>query len=349
MAETYLLPENGDSVIGAISLTTTRYEDTISDLAWAYDQGFREMQHANPGVDPWLPGDGTEVIIPSYYVLPDAPKKGIVINVPEMRLYYYPKPKRGERATVVTYPISIGRQDWATPYGSTSIIGKKKDPTWTPPKSIKKEHAEMGDPLPDVVPAGPDNPLGQFAMRLGKRGYLIHGTNKPYGLGMRVTHGCIRLYPKDIEELFGITKVGTRVQIIDQPYKAGWLRGKLYVEAHPALEEAKQNSQKDYQQLVNLISKAINKTQGQDNVSSNDSKIDWNSLRKISQKQTGIPALVGFREMKSFRNSDLEVAEFGPDLDGKLIMKNQESANDENIGDVSNRTETKQSSYSDLF
>ncbi len=354
-AETYLLPENGDSVIGAISLTTTRYEDTISDLAWAYDQGFREMQHANPGVDPWLPGDGTEVIIPSYYVLPDVPKKGIVINVPEMRLYYYPKPKRDEQAVVVTYPISIGRQDWATPYGSTSIIGKKKDPTWTPPESIKKEHAEMGDPLPDVVPAGPDNPLGQFAMRLGKRGYLIHGTNKPYGLGMRVTHGCIRLYPKDIEELFGITKVGTKVQIIDQPYKAGWLRGKLYVEAHPSLEEAKNNSQEDYQQLVKLISKAMEKMQNQDNLSNNsdNGKIDWNSLRRVSQKQTGIPTLVGFGEMKSFSNSDLEGAESGSELDEKLIINNHigeyETTDVKKIENVDGAGSQQQSSYSDLF
>lgn len=289
LAATYLLPQEGGSVVGAVSLTTTRYEDTISDLAQAYDQGFREMQYANPSVDPWLPGDGTEVIIPSYYVLPDTPRTGIVVNVPEMRLYYYPKPKRGEPAKVVTYPISIGRQDWATPYGKTSIIQKKKDPTWTPPKSIKKEHLENGDPLPDVVPAGPDNPLGLFAMRLGKRGYLIHGTNKPRGLGMRVTHGCIRLYPKDIEELFGITKVGTAVRIIDQPYKAGWLKGKLYLEAHPALDEVEDNSQEDYQRLVNLISKVSEEGDG--------GVIDWNSLRTISQKRTGIPSVVGAKQM----------------------------------------------------
>ena len=284
-AATYLLPEKGDSVIGAVSLTTSRHEDTISDLAWAYDQGYREMRHANPNVDPWLPGDGTEIVIPGRYVLPDAPRKGIVINVPEMRLYYYPKPRKGEPAEVVTYPISIGRQDWATPYGKTSIISKIKDPTWTPPKSIKKEHAEMGDPLPDVVPAGPDNPLGLFAMRLGKRGYLIHGTNKPYGLGMRVTHGCIRLYPKDIEEIFTKVRVGTTVRIIDQPYKAGWLRGKLFLEAHPPLEEAKADSQNEYQRLVNIISKASD--------ADRDGKLDWNSIRTISHEHSGIPLMVG--------------------------------------------------------
>ncbi len=282
LAESFLLPENGDDVIWAIGLTTTRHEDTLSDLAWAYDQGYREIRHANPGVDPWLPGEGTEIIIPSRYILPDAPRKGIVINVPEMRLYYFPKTRESEPARVYTYPISIGRRDWSTPHGVTRIISKIKDPTWTPPKSIKKEHAERGDPLPDVVPAGPDNPLGQFAMRLGIPGYLIHGTNKPYGLGMRVTHGCIRLYPKDIKELFEQIPVGTPVRIVDQPYKAGWLKGKLYIEAHPPLEES---DKKGYQLLVNAISKAFEKV--------GKGKVDWNKVKQVAQEHTGMPVLVG--------------------------------------------------------
>ncbi len=332
-AETYLLPENGDSVIGAVSLTTSRHEDTISDLAWAYDQGYREMRYANPNVDPWLPGDGTEVIIPSRYVLPDAPRKGIVINVPEMRLYYYPKPRKGEPAEVITYPISIGRQDWATPYGKTSIISKIKDPTWTPPESIKKEHAENGDPLPDVVPAGSDNPLGLFAMRLGKRGYLIHGTNKPYGLGMRVTHGCIRLYPKDVEEIFSRVSVGTPVNIINQPYKAGWLKGKLYLEAHPSLEETKTNSNNEYQQLVNTISKASEKI--------GNGKIDWNSIKRISQKKTGIPTLVAINEISVLEQN--EIAASDPISDSEVKEVASES-------DVSIKKEQiPQSSYSELF
>ena len=328
IAETYLLPENSDSVIGSVSLTTSQHEDTISDLAWAYDQGYREMRHANPGVDPWLPGEGTEIIIPSRYVLPDAPRKGIVINVPEMRLYYYPKPRRGEPAEVVTFPISIGRQDWATPQGTTSIISKIKDPTWTPPASIKKEHAEAGDPLPNVVPAGPDNPLGQFAMRLGITGYLLHGTNKPYGLGMRVTHGCIRLYPKDIEELFSRVKVGTKVQIIDQPYKAGWLKGKLYLEAHPPLEEAKASSNTEYQRLVNSISKATENGSG--------GKINWNSIKAISQKQTGIPSLVATGAASIPSVSD--VTETNGAIKDVVIET-----------EVKTQAPVKQSSYSDLF
>lgn len=284
-AQTFLLPANGDSVVGSVSLTTSRHEDTLSDLAWAYDQGFLEMRYANPDVDAWLPGEGTEIIIPSRYVLPDTPRNGIVINVPEMRLYYYPKARHGEPATVLTYPISIGRQDWATPYGTTKIISKVKNPGWTPPASIKKEHAEKGDPLPDFVPSGPDNPLGKFAMGLGKRGYLIHGTNKPYGLGMRVTHGCIRLYPKNIEELFSQVSVGTTVRIINQPYKAGWLKGKLYLEAHPSLEENENKPSTNYQQLVSSIS-AVSLEDGAD-------QINWEQVNAISEKQSGVPVQVG--------------------------------------------------------
>lgn len=284
-AQTFILPENGDSVVGEVSLTTSRHEDTISDIAWAYGQGFLEMRHANPDVDAWLPGDGTEIVIPNFYVLPDTPRSGIVINVPEMRLYYYPKPKRGEPATVITYPISIGRQDWATPYGNTTIISRVKSPGWTPPASIKKEHAENGDPLPDYVPPGPDNPLGDYALGLGKRGYLIHGTNKPYGLGMRVTHGCIRLYPKHIEQLFSKVAVGTRVRIIDQPYKAGWLNGSLYLETHPPLEEQKGDEISSYQQLIATISEA--------SLEDGSDQIDWNAVKAVSDNKSGIPVAIG--------------------------------------------------------
>lgn len=290
-SQSFELPANGDSVLGSLSLTTSRHEDTISDLAWAYDQGFLEMRNANPNVDTWLPGEGTEIIVPTHYVLPQTPRKGIVINVPEMRLYYYPKAKKGETANVVTYPISIGRQDWQTPHGQTRIVSKIKDPSWTPPASIKREHAEMGEILPDVVPAGPDNPLGAYAMRLGITGYLIHGTNKPYGLGMRVTHGCIRLYPKDIEQLFAMTPVNTSVSIINQPYKAGWRNNELYLEVHLPLEEDKSSKQTNYQRLVDAISAvtdAKNLTPEQTRV-----KVDWNRVRSAMQEARGIPVLIG--------------------------------------------------------
>ncbi|MDX1654915.1 MAG: L,D-transpeptidase family protein, partial [Candidatus Competibacteraceae bacterium] len=167
----------------------------------------------------------------------DTPREGLVLNVAELRLYYYPKPKAGEPPVVKTFPVSIGRMDWKTPLGTTQVVAKVKDPAWYPPASIKREHAERGDILPDVVPPGPDNPLGQHAMRLGIPGYLIHGTNRPSGIGMRVTHGCVRMYPEDIASLFPEVPKGTRVTIVNQPMKSGWLADSLFVEYHDPLDE----------------------------------------------------------------------------------------------------------------
>jgi len=154
-------------------------------------------------------------------------------------LYYYPKPKPGEKPVVITYPVSIGRMDWKTPLGTTTIVKKQKDPPWYPPASIKAEHAAEGEILPDMIPGGPDNPLGRYALRLGIPGYLIHSTNKPYGIGMRVTHSCVRMYPEDIEEFFPMVRVNTPVRIVNQSVKAGWLANTLFLEAHTPLDEDK--------------------------------------------------------------------------------------------------------------
>lgn len=236
-AETFPLPPPDQDVIGEIRTTKARQEDTLLDIARAFDLGYQEIIHANPTVDRWLPGKDTQVVLPTRFILPDAPRDGIVLNLPEMRLYYYPKPRPGEPAVVITHPVSIGRMNWRTPLGTTQVVRKEKDPPWYPPASIRAEHAAKGDPLPDVVPGGPGNPLGLFALRLGIPGYLIHGTNKEYGIGMRVSHGCVRLYPEDIESLYQEVPVGTRVHIINQPVKLGRLNGVLYLESHPPLEE----------------------------------------------------------------------------------------------------------------
>lgn len=237
VAATYELPSEYFDVIGTVTTVQSRYEDTLWDIARRTSIGQDQMQRVNPEVDIWLPGEGTTITVPSQHILPRAPREGLVLNLPEMRMYYYPPKKPGQPAQVQTYPIGIGRMDWATPLGSTRITQKTKDPSWTPPKSIRAEHAAKGDPLPSVVPAGPDNPLGRYAMRLGIPGYLIHSTNKPLGVGMRVSHGCIRMLPEDIERLFPQLPVGTPVTIINQPVKAGWYGGKLYLEVHPPLEE----------------------------------------------------------------------------------------------------------------
>ncbi len=236
-AATFDLPSEHFDVIGAVAVVQATYEDTLLDIARRKSIGQDQMERANPNVDRWLPGEGTQVVVPSHYILPRAPRQGLVLNLPEMRMYYFPPKKPGQPAQVQTYPIGIGRMDWATPLGVAKITGKVKDPTWTPPESIRQEHAAKGDPLPRVVPAGPDNPLGRYAMRLSIPGYLIHSTNKPLGVGMRVSHGCIRMLPDDIERLFPQLPVGTPVNIVNQPVKAGWHGGKLYIEVHPPLEE----------------------------------------------------------------------------------------------------------------
>jgi len=275
-AVTFELPAPGDGVVGKTFTLTTRWEETFSDVARIYDIGYRQMVAANPNIDAWLPGEGTEVVIPQQYVLPSGPREGIVINLAELRLYYYPK----DQPVVITYPIGIGREGWSTPTGTTVVVGKKKGPSWTVPDSILKEHEEDGDPLPPVLPPGPNNPLGSHAIYLGMSGYLLHGTNKPYGVGMRVSHGCIRLYPENITLFFQQVEKGTPVRIIDEPYKAGWLKGELYVQVHPPLSEYVEKKGHNYTELVNAVITSL----GED-----ARKPDWSQLQEYADSKTGIP------------------------------------------------------------
>jgi L,D-transpeptidase ErfK/SrfK len=224
-------------VLGELQVTTSRYEDTIPDIARRFDLGFDEVANANPGVDPWLPGAGTRIVLPTQFVLPEAPHDGIVVNLAALRLYYFPKPGKDGRRVVYTYPLGIGKVGWATPEGTTKIVSKRKDPYWTPPASVRKEHKEEGDPLPARVPPGPDNPLGRRAMNLGWPTYLIHGTNKPAGVGVRASHGCIRMLPEDIDQLYEMVPVGTKVTVVNQPIVFRWQRDALYVQSYPPHEE----------------------------------------------------------------------------------------------------------------
>lgn len=236
-AAVYPLPPPDTDVVGQVKVMYAAKDDTLVDIARRHGLGYDEIVHANPGLDRWAPGEGTPIVLPTRYILPNTPREGIILNIAEMRIYYYPKAGVDGERTVATYPVSIGRMDWKTPMGLTKVVAKDVDPAWRPPASIKAEHAAEGDILPDVIPGGPDNPLGRFAMRLGVPGYLIHSTNKPYGIGMRVTHGCVRMYPEDIERLFGMVPVGTPVRLVDQPVKVGRLNGALLLEAHEPLEE----------------------------------------------------------------------------------------------------------------
>lgn len=409
-AENFPLPQAGDDIIGAIRHTKARQEDTLIDIARRFSVGQDEMVMANQNVDRWLPKAGTDVLIPQEYILPDAPRSGIVVNIPEMRMYYFPikarpapakavktkkapapvcKPVAGPAASsktppkapagngktavpakgtpqagkkpatplgksaavplkavagkstasakvtcqpaatakqaeapaaadaqsgfesaggeVISYPVSMGRMDWRTPLGMTRVVDKQKDPSWTPPASIKREHAAKGDPLPDVVPPGPDNPLGKYAMRLGVSGYLIHGTDaaKADGIGMRVTHGCMRMYNEDVAKLFPLIPVGAPVYLVNQPVKLGWKNGWLYMEVSNPLDEdagvrghdpdenvsKAQLDREDAQRASFLLRKAtaeLDKMRAKTGI-----VVSMDKVRKAVNKPTGIPLVIG--------------------------------------------------------
>jgi len=276
------LPLAADShVVGEPRVLVARYEDTFVSIARAHDLGFEELVQANPGVDPWLPGEGTEIHLPTVFVLPHAPREGIVINLPELRLYYFPA---GDSGRVITHPISIGRMDWGTPLGLTSVQSKVVNPSWYPPQSIREEHAADNRPLPQVVPPGPDNPLGSYAMRLGIPGYLIHGTNKPAGVGMRVTHGCIRMFPEDIEALFETVPIGTPVRIVNQPFKLGRNGQGYYLEAHPPLAEGLEDEASKMTELTRAFVAATEEGLG--------NEFSWEIAERIASRSLGIPEFI---------------------------------------------------------
>ena len=286
-ATTYTLAKSDDSVVGDDQTIETVYEDTLYDLAAKYSLGSEELIRVNPGVDPWLPGAGKMLIVPGRHILPPGPREGIVVNLPEHRLYYYPKPtKRGGPIQVISYPVSIGKMDWHTPLGVTHVIQKQKDPTWFPTDSVRKEHEAAGDPLPARVPPGPDNPLGQYAMRLavGNGTYLIHGTNNPIAVGLAVTHGCIRMYPVDVAALFPLIPVGTPVRLVNEPVKVAWIDGELLLEAHPPVDAQGQSFEPNIDQFSQLLQAAVGET---------TVAIHWDYAREVLQKADGVIATVG--------------------------------------------------------
>lgn len=276
-SDRFLLPAEGDDVVGKLQLSVARHSDTLLDIARRYDLGYEEIVAANPGVDVWLPGVGTQVVLPTQFILPDAPREGLILNLASMRLFYFPPPQAGQPPVVITHPIGIGREGWQTPEGLMTIIQKKVKPAWTVPESVRRERAAAGDPLPPVVATGPDNPLGNFAMRLSNPVYLIHGTNKPYGVGTRVSHGCIRLYPEDIARLFPQVPEGTPVRIVNRPFMAGWLKGRLYLEVHPPLAE-------QVKRLGNSLEPMKSAVSGK-----SPAAVNWELAVNITREANGIP------------------------------------------------------------
>lgn len=270
-------PTWADDLIGMKTIYETRVEDTLPDIAQRFDLGYVEIRTANPDVDPWLPGAKKWLTLPTQHILPRAPRKGIVVNLPELRLYYFLSDRE-----VLTFPLGIGKEGYETPLGSTTVRRKRIHPTWVPTAS---EHAETPG-LPTQVPPGPDNPMGELALYLGWSGYAIHGTNKPYSIGRRDSHGCIRLYPQDISALFSVVPVGTPVTVINEPVKAGWSDGELYMEVHPYEVDA-DNIEIDGKAStpVTIDADDIVTTVAGDAAE----RVDWDAVEKAKKERRGIP------------------------------------------------------------
>jgi L,D-transpeptidase ErfK/SrfK len=271
----------GQLAIGELTTYVTRQADTLADVAQHYDLGYTQLVVANPAVDPWLPGAGRAVVIPSYYLLPDAPHVGIVVNLAEQRLFYFP-PGNTE---VQTFPVGIGREALTTPLGVTRVVGKERAPSWIPPQSIRAERPD----LPPEIRPGPDNPLGAYALRLGWPNYLIHGTNKPDGVGRSVSHGCLHLYPWDIKKVFAEVSIGTPVRVVDQRVEVAWIGDQLFLEVHPNQEEADaidigiRVSLEPPPDLVEQVTAAAG---------SSVDRVDWAAVQRAGLEESGIPTPV---------------------------------------------------------
>lgn len=280
-ALTFEMPPPGEDIVGELmTVRVADYKDTINTYAEAYGLGFRQMLAANPGVNPWVPGAGRELVLPLQFILPPGERTGIVINLAEFRLYHFQPDGR----TVDTYPIGIGREGWETPLVSAKVTGVIKDPTWVPTASIRADWAANGRRLPAVVPPGPDNPMGKWAIQLSARSYYIHGTNKELGIGMRVSAGCIRMYNPDVEQFAKRVARGTPVRIINTPVKVGWKGGEMYVEVHEALEEQRtqhvaEAAVADAIHLANRLTRA-------------PVDVDWIDAKAAAVDQSGIPLRV---------------------------------------------------------
>jgi len=229
-AATFPLPADDSNIVGRLQVVTADARNTLLDIARHYDLGYEDITAANPGVSVWLPGKGTPIVVPTEFILPSRPWKGIVVNIPQRRLYYFPRHTAREPATVITFPIGIARPGWPTPLGNTRIIAKYKDPSWIVPKDIQAEHRSQGEAnFPDYFPPGPNNPMGMLALETGFSQIFIHGTNRPWGVGMEVSHGCVHLYPENAAYLFPHVPTGTPVRIINQPVMVGYRNHQLYI------------------------------------------------------------------------------------------------------------------------
>ena len=269
------------AMIGEAIRYPARHEDTLIHLPRRFNVGYTELRAANPYIDPWLPGAGTEILIPTAHIVPQTAEKGLVLNLGDQRLYHF-KP---DGKTVVSFPVGIGREGWSTPTGRTKVVRKRRNPTWYVPKSIRAEQPY----LPAAVPPGPNNPLGSHALYLGWTSYLLHGTNKPYGIGRRASHGCVRLYPEDIARLFEEIAVGTPVTVVDQPVKIAWAGGQLMLEAHPTQAQADQveaGERMTRERAPEIAYRLIYAARA------DAGRLDWKLIRQVLHKRSGLPVSV---------------------------------------------------------
>ena len=285
IARQYPMPEKGSDVVGYTEVVYPESGESFVELSVKYEAGYDELKWANPNSNYWTPSPQMPIVLPFEYVLPTKRRSGsIVANIPEMRAYYFPK----NEDVVYVYPVGVGRMDWKTPLGSWKVTIKQEAPAWYPPESIRREHKEMGKGiLPAVVPAGPDNPLGNHVLRLNLPSYLLHGTNDVTGIGMRVTHGCMRFFPENIKELYRIVPSGTAVEFVNEPVKVGWKGDELVLEVHPTLEE----DNLDINGLKQIAYKVLAPYQNDPSIQMVDSRLIDLTIEKMS----GLPTHVGQR------------------------------------------------------
>jgi L,D-transpeptidase ErfK/SrfK len=304
-----LAPASAENLsIGTMGEYTATKDDTLVKIARENNLGFVELRAANPSVDPWLPGAGTELVIPKWNLIPEGPRNGVIINLPEMRVYVFLKDKEHP----MTFPIAIGREGLETPLGTTTIVRKQKDPIWRPTPRMRAEDPK----LPAQVGPGPENPMGTHALYLGWAGYAMHGTNKPYAIGRRASSGCIRMYPEDIIKMFDMIPVGTKITTVDEPIKLAWIDNVLYLEAHPDIDQAIQMEETGQVTLAKLTDKDLQlvmKAAGP-----YKDRLQWAAIRNAIRERTGYPIMIA-------RAPRVEVSATGAesDLEAKPVIKAQ--------------------------